>query len=143
MQPQKQSAPRPMQDVAPPSAAFKPDIVKNIPVKAPAGPSRPANEDDELNKIIQDVNQGLAKSDRPAKKHFSLFTHHPKAPVAQTQPPPRPQPIPAQQQAAQTRSTKPVVAPRPPKHRRLPVLVIFLTILVTGALIAAAYSAYK
>lgn len=144
---------QPLQDasgpVPGPNAAadtLSPDLVSDIPVRAQG--SSPA-ADDELDKIMQDVGQQLKNEDqRPSKKHRSFFGRHPKNRPeaklhAQPLPPVTAQPPPA---ASQNRPPLPKSAaaqPQPSTTSSAPILVITLTIIVTGILIVAAIYAYK
>jgi hypothetical protein len=137
--------------------AFKTDIVNNIPLHqaAPAA----GHEDHELDKIMRDVGHQLNKEDhKPAKKHHLFGKHQPKSePKLVAQPVDRHQvvnmdvlpattqshqaPKPAANAPQQPSAAKPHPAPK--DKRSAPVMVILLTIIVTGILIAAAVSAYK
>jgi hypothetical protein len=119
--------------------------------------SRAPGEDEELDKIMEDVGHELKQADRktPKKKLFS-FGHKAKpiaaavpaapaasAPVAAAPQPPAPQPAAAQD--AQPTAAAPAMSPAAPKASKssAPVGVFFITIIVTGALIAAAFYSYK
>lgn len=137
------------------SAMLTTNIVSNIPMHAPAQQpvAAPAlTEDDELDTIMRDIGQQLKQADRKTtKKHFSLFRRQPKprphpaiAPKIKAAAPaqPAPQPVlPAQPVAKLGAALK--TPPKAPKNAGAPVGLIFVTILVTGALIAAAIYSYK
>jgi hypothetical protein len=132
----------------PPAAGtLVPDIVKDIPLQTQGGAAaKPANEDDELDRIMHDVGHDIkAIGERPPKKHFDLFGHKNKKPKADpkfhAQPIAVPQQAPARPTAAPAQ--KPAAKPQSPKTSDAPVLVIFMAMVITGALIAAAYYAYK
>lgn len=143
--------------------SLKADIVSDIPVAAPQSGPKPASEDDELDKIMQDVSMDIKDSKSKPRKHglFHRSKKAPKAdakfsakpidnvqPVPKAPPPEKPsEPIrptttvsPSPNQAPQAKPAKPV---KPPKTSRAPVGAIVLALLVTGALSAAAVYAYK
>jgi len=118
------------------SANLRPDIVSNIPIKAPSSPLNPIPEDDELDKIMQDVGKDLKKVSQNAhKKHFFEFKHHPAPAKPAAKPPVQAQPAKAPQPKAAQQKLQ--------RQCTIPVFTITVTIIVTGFLIAAAYSAYK
>ena len=125
---------------------FKPDIVNNIPMHKAAPAPAQASEDDELDKIMQDVGTELKKDDhQPAKHHF--FSKTPKPTVNAPVHPPAahhsaPQ-APAHPPTAQQPKAPAKPAPKIKAKSSAPVFVIVVTVLVTGVLIAAAVSAYK
>ncbi|MBX4188926.1 hypothetical protein KW792_02390 [Candidatus Saccharibacteria bacterium] len=134
------------------STTLTTSIVSNIPIHAPTAPAPAANEDAELEKIMLDVGHELKQADRKhTKKHFSLLGHkkHPSAPavpkaahVIDIKPAAKAAPTP--QPAAPAATHSPAKAPATvQKKSSTPVGVIFVTILITGALIAAAVFSYK
>jgi len=120
-------------------ANLRPDIVNNIPIKTPNAPLSPISEDDDLDGIMKEVGKDLHQHNKkPAQRHFFDFKRSPKHPKpskahqpAQALPPSQPSTVPALK-------TK---APSPP--RTFPAFTITVTIIITGALITAAYYAYK
>jgi len=136
---------------APANQAFTTNLVTNIPIHDPQQ-STPAKEDDELDKIMKDVGHEL-KKDVPVKKagHFSLFSRKRRtaAPVSvrPTAAPPsapvHPVSAPTTQPAATSHPVKPTAAVKPKQHTTAPVMVIMVTVLVTGLLMAAAVYTYK
>jgi hypothetical protein len=116
---------------------LRPDIVANIPLKVQASPLKPVSEDEDLDKIMQDVGKDLKQVDKNHhKKKFFDFKRQPKP----AKPPTKPAAVPARPATAQP---KPQVSGKPPKQSSAPVLAITVAVLVTFALVAAAYSAYK
>ena len=119
------------------SVNLRPDIVANIPLKTQSAPINPIADDDDLDKIMQDVGKDLSKvGDSPHKKRFFEFKRRPKTP----KPAPRPKAV--RPQPAKP-AAKPAPLPMPAKQGSVPALAITVAIIVTGVLIAAAYSAYK
>lgn len=150
--------------------ASAPTIVDNIPVRSPGAEPAHSNEDTELDKIMHDVGKELKKDDKKPKKHGFLhfgrktkkdapFTAQvikqaPATPNTQpapmsvaAAPVPVSQPVAPAPQAALHPSvkSKPVAAAavKPKKQTSVPVFVIFVTVLATGFLIAAAIAAYR
>lgn len=156
-----QPAPRMVNDITPqptvPQASATPQtlttsIVNDIPVRAPAHPmaQQPLNEDDELDKIMQDVGQQLRQAERhtPKKHMFSLGRSKPKPlpassakPVLTSSPDPAPQAQPPAGQVAAAISKPALVATG--RSSSAPVLVIMFTIAVTAVLAAAAIYTYR
>lgn len=154
------AAPAPTAAAAAPSApAANTNVVANIPVHvAQAAPvPAPANEDTELDQIMHDVGQELKKEDSKPQKHGLLdFLHKPK-PLVKSPAPPKPQTAMASaprmdiSQAAPAAPAMPgsvakpqASAPAKPKTQRsIPAFAIFVTICVTGFLVAAAIAAYR
>ena len=150
--PQDASGPTPSPSA--PADTPPPDLSGNIPVKTqstPPSPPRPPSAltaDDDLDKIMQDVGHQLKKEDEmSSKKRRSFFGRKSKN---QTEAKLHAQPLPPitdqlQQSGPQARAQlpQPAVQPKPPKTSSAPVLVITLTIIVTGILIIAAIYAYK
>lgn len=144
-----QPVPRMVNDVAGPAnppQTLSTSIVNNIPVHAPAQPlSRPLNEDDELDKIMQDVGQQLKQAERlTPKKRFFHFRHKAKpisasTPMAAAQPQPMPATLPAAQPAESLKQASKVS----PVSASSPVLPALFTLAVTLVLIAAAIYSYK
>jgi hypothetical protein len=145
MNPANPSSPL-VQDVAVPSivptqpaialaGSLTPSLVGNIPVKMPDTPSAvPLKEDGELDEIMRDVTHELKREDpKPYKKRFGLFSGKTKPPQVKA-----PNPIPK----SQPTQSKPT-APPPAQTKSAPLLAITLAVLVTGALIAAAYYSYR
>lgn len=106
-------------------------------------------EDDELDTIMKDVGHQLKQADRKTTKKHSLFGRRRQTPVPKPVPVPKaataapaaPQPsVPAR---AVTVDSTVKATPKPVKTSAAPVGAIFMTILVTGALIAAAIYSYK
>jgi hypothetical protein len=134
---------RPIQDVtASPistaeAAELKPSFVENIPLRTQAGAG---HEDADLDAIMQDVGQDLKKVDERPKKR-GLFSKKPKP--APRNPAPAHQPAAQPQPAQSTAAAQPAAKAPPAPKSSTPVFVIFMTIIVTGALIAAAYYSYK
>jgi hypothetical protein len=146
------------------SSGLTPDIVSNIPVHNPSGPAPSAgaiNEDDELDKIMQDVNHELKKPEKKPDRHnfhFELKHHKKTEPKFSAQPrqvmdvtaqpasAPRPAPT-AQAKSVNepqpTAQQKPIPLKKPPKTHSTPVMAIALTIIATSGLVAAAIYAYK
>jgi len=161
-------APRMVNDVSGPAPApaapiaVTTNLVASIPVHNQATQAAPATEDDELDKIMQDVGREMSKDDKKPPKHGLLHFGHnskatpkPLAPIAtavqpapaepmatpQTVSLPSPQPpiaaVQPQTQAA------PVATAKAKKQSSTPVFAIFVAILVTGFLVAAAIAAYR
>jgi hypothetical protein len=148
---------------APPSGNLVPDFVGDIPVKTQAGEAGPVNDDTELDHIMQEVGKDVKKVGQGQhKKHFDFFKH--KSKQAKAEPKFHAQPMPAQKvpaarPAVQPKPAQPTAAPKaaskikstaqlkpakPPKSGNgAPIMAIIMTIIVTGALIAAAFAAYK
>ncbi|MBX4197233.1 hypothetical protein KW801_01605 [Candidatus Saccharibacteria bacterium] len=133
--------------------AFKPDIVSNIPLHQ-ATPSAPVGEDHEFDKIMQDVGHQLnQEKHKPTKKHHFFGRREPKSePKLVAQPVPREQfnmsahsVVPKLPKTSQPPDHRPAPKPQavPKSKSSAPVMVILLTIIVTGILIVAAISAYK
>ena len=157
MNPTVATQPRPaaLPDAAPTASsatALTTNIVDNIPMHAPTQPAPAApNEDTELDTIMQNISHELKQADRQTtKKHFALLGRKPKpeprpaampkiVDVSATKPVPVPQPAPAAPRPNASATT----APRPSKTGSAPVGIIFITVLVTGVLIAAAIYSYR
>jgi hypothetical protein len=140
MSPQKQNDPK---FSAQPDAAFKTDIVDNIPLHQ-ATTSEPVSEAENIDGIMKDVSKEVKKVDEAPPKHH-LFGHkekpkpagHHSAPVAPAPAPPAPAasgPMPRQPAPP---------APKPKAKSPKPVMVIIFTVIITAFLIIAAISAYK
>ncbi|MGH7156822.1 MAG: hypothetical protein ACREGG_01795 [Candidatus Saccharimonadales bacterium] len=150
-------APQPAPTPDPNPGGLTPNIVNNIPVKAPQAVSEASfNDEAELDKLMQDVGKQLKKEDKkPPKKGFLGFGHKkPEAEPRLAQPPSlvRSQPMPAPSSQPKPSPQPAAQAPLPPtaankakpvKSSSAPVFVIVLAIVVTGTLIAAAVYAYK
>jgi hypothetical protein len=143
------AAPTPAAPVSPaPAAQAATNVVTNIPVHTQQTAAAPANEDAELDKIMQDVGHELKKEDNKPQKHgFLGFSHKPKPlvkvaaqPVRQTAPMPAQQPV---QTATAPAVAMPAAVPKAKIQRSIPVFVIFVAFLVTGFLVAAAIAAYR
>jgi len=147
-------------------------VVDNIPVHAAAAPAAQMNEDDELDRIMQDVGQEMKKEVKKSAKHGFLHLGHKhkkeapfsiqtaRLPQAAPASPPAPAPVqvllaaaaplpaapapaaPLPQPAAAARPA-PAVAAKPKAPHHVPVFVIFVACLATGFLIAAAIAAYR
>jgi hypothetical protein len=136
---------------SPDGAPFKTDIVNNIPMHHAAPEA--AKDDDDLDKIMQDVGHQLnTENHKPAKRRHLFGGSHPKSEAKLVaQPVPRGQfsepvhsaPHQMHQPAASPAHPTPKVKPVPKAKSSAPVMVIVLTLVVTGILIAAAVSAYK
>lgn len=158
------SRPAPTLPAIQPSPTLTTSLVANIPVHTPQQPGAPASEDDELDKIMQDVGKELKKDDQAkAKNHFSLF-HKQKAapaPIA-ARPPAAPPAVPAQPVAAHPAPAQAVIAPqpvsqpataaqprpapaaaKPKKEPSVPLMPITAAVIVTGLLMAAAVYTYR
>jgi hypothetical protein len=158
--------PASMQSQSVASTALTPNIVNNIPMRTPdAAQSLALNDEEELDKIMNDVGKGMRADDKkPGTRGFLGFKKKSKSeatfsaqPIAkvdlktQTQvhaqpnisqsPKPLPQSMPQVKIAAQP--IKPTSAPPASKTSTKPILVVCVTIIVTGALITAAFYAYK
>jgi len=135
-----QNLPQPSQNPAEPDGTpFKTDIVNNIPMHSAGGPPAPAKEDENLDKIMQDVGHELKKDDvKPAKHHFFSKKDTAEAQVHQAPPTNG-----LQQQTAQNHQpiTKPQTKPKP--EHNAPVAVIIVTVIVTAILIAVTYWVYS
>jgi hypothetical protein len=136
-----------------------PSIVNNIPVHNQAAPAPATNEDAELDMIMHEVGQEIKKEDKKPTKHsFLNFGHKSKPKSAFSAPPvarqpqpvaamPVPPPAAAQAQpmsavpAAQTQAAPATVKAK--AKRSVPVFAIFVALLVTGFLTAAAIAAYR
>jgi hypothetical protein len=108
--------------------------------------SAPANEDGDMDKILQDVNNDLKKDDhKPAKRH--LFSKKHPAPAAQPQPAPSPGPaqpaVTSQLPQPAAHTAAPAAKPKAAPKEHGPMMVTVMTIIVTGVLIAAAIYSYK
>jgi len=139
------------------SDGLKTDLVSDIPVAAQNFSQGPADDDEELDKIMRDVNKDVKEvGKKPAKRHWFAHDKKPKTdakfsarPIDQVKPAPaapapKPAPMPQPVQTEPTNAkavTKKL--PKPPKTRTTPIGVILLAIVMTGALSAAAYYAYK
>ena len=138
MNPTKQSEP----DGTP----LKADIVNDIPMHAVGGPA-PIKDGEHLDKLMQDVGHELKKDDeKPTKHHLfsrkksekqppklSAQLNRPEPPISHAQ-----QPAMSGQLTTQAKST----ANKNPKSYGL-LLVIIVTIFVTGALIAGTVAIYS
>jgi hypothetical protein len=157
----------PAHNPTPPAASdgLTPNIVSNIPIHNQGGvPVAPAaNEDAELDKIMRDVNHELKKGEKtPERHHFSFERRHHKKNEAKFSAQPRAiidvkaQPAETPKPTAEHTSTpaptaqtkpagrpRPTPVPKPAKTSSAPVMVILLTVIVTGGLIAVAIYAYK
>lgn len=152
--------PQPQPQAASPPAATT--IVANIPVHNQVAPAAPANEDDELDKIMHDVGQELKKEDKKPHKHGLLdFLHKPKPiipgpikpthiarPAARTFNQQQPAPLPATPvavaSATQPQAAQPAAkAAKPKRQSHIPVFVIFVAFVVTGFLAVAAFVAFR
>ena len=150
-----------MQDNKQPANAsansLKTDIVNDIPIAAPTAVHQPPDEDEDLDKIMRDVSKDVKEvGKKPAKRHWFAHDKKPKTdakfsarPIDQVKPAPaapasKPATMPQPVQTAPT-NAKAVTKkfPKPPKTRTAPIGVILLAIVMTGALSAAAYYAYK
>lgn len=135
--------------------SLTPNIVGNIPVKAPSGPGATSfNDEAELDKIMQDVGHELKKEDNKQRpKGFFGFKAKPKAEPKLTQPPTLNRPPATSPPAPTTKiETQPGAKPpmpistdklKPAKTSSAPVLVITFAVIITAALIATALYAYK
>lgn len=145
-----------------------PNIIANIPVHnpsaAPGTASTAVNEDVELDQIMQDVNQEVKKIQKTKKGGMFSFLGRaaPKqnkpsvstaVPLAASTTPVRTAPAPqtgvqAAMQSFQSvpnaaaQPTAAAPAAKPKKQAHAPVFAIFIALLVTGFLAAAAISAY-
>ena len=152
--------PRVVNDVAGPAPAQQapaaPNLVANIPVHAPVSAAPAANEDDELDKIMQDVGHEMNSEDKkPHKRGLLHFGHKAKpktqppaaAATVQAQPLPMPSPQPALPKQAPVSAAQPQpgarTAAKSTNQRTVPVFAIFVALLVTGFLVAAAVAAYR
>ncbi|MBX4201793.1 hypothetical protein KW803_02780 [Candidatus Saccharibacteria bacterium] len=142
MKPQSPPA-APQQSHEPDSTPLKTDIVGNIPMHHAQAAPAPVHDNDNLDKIMQDVGHELKKEDKkPSGHHF--FSKKPKTEVilhaqpvqreAQTNAPPQAAP------AHQLPAAKPQAKPK--SENKAPVLIIVVTLLVTVILIALAVSVY-
>ena len=152
------SRPAPARPTAVPTAPAT-NLVANIPVHNPADQTTPLGEDDELDKIMQDVGREMNKEENKSRKHRFLHFGHktktvpkPAVPVSATvqsapAPMPQPQPVAQPQAAAAVPPLQPqalqAAATKPKEQSSAPVFAIFVAILVTGFLIAAAIAAYR
>jgi hypothetical protein len=121
--------------------SLRTDIVSNIPIHEAAA-AAPVKEDDDLDRIMQDVGHQLKTEDIKPPKHH-LFSKKQPANSAHLSA----QPVIHEHQAptAQTPHNQPAQKP-PPKSKSTssaPVFIIVVTIAVTTVLIAAAMAAYK
>jgi hypothetical protein len=120
---------------------------------APAQAAAPVlSEDDELDTIMQDVGHQLKQADRKTTKKRGLhFGHKHRQPAVKKTPAPLPaNAAPAAPVAQHIAPVKAVTvdatvktAPKPVKTASAPLGVIFMTLIITGALIAAAVYSYK
>ena len=120
---------------------FKADIVNNIPIHTAGGLAAPPapQKNEDVDRIMRDVGDQIAKEDRPKPKHHFFSKPKPQektksSPVIDQ--PLRPQTAPVAANASQP-AAKTQAKPAKPKSS-VPVLAIFLTIIVTGGLIALA-----
>lgn len=102
-------------------------------------PPQPIKDGDDLDKIMQEVGTQLKKDDRHAPKR-GLFSKNKTASHHKPTPAPLPEHASAAGQAPHPAAAAP---PKPHAQNSTPVLVITVTIIVTGILIAAAISASK
>lgn len=143
------------------AGTLTPSIVSNIPLRNPDAPkqsaqAKPISEDDELDKIMQDVGQELKKVGQKTNKGiFSFLTKKPKPKSRLTSAATKPQSK-AAANASQIKTTPQVPAsaaslpkvkvaaqPKPVKQHAVPILPIFLALGATLGLIVAAYSAFN
>ena len=101
-------------------------------------PPEPIKDGDDMDQLMHEVGKELKKDDhKPTKHHF--FSR--KKPAGQHKP------VPAQPPAHPAAASHPPPAaqaqPKPKTNSSAPVLVITLTVIVTGILIAAAVAASK
>ena len=137
----------------PSDGGLETEVVENIPVHTESSVQpTPIKDGENMDELMEQVGSELKKDDHksPKRHWFSkkkrkdanfqaspVQRHHNMAPPA-----PRPQPHPAAPRPVQARpSAKP--QPKTPSKNSAPVMVITITIIVTGILIAAAISAYK
>jgi len=137
----------------PPETSLKTEVVENIPVHAQAG-AQPTHikDGDDMDEIMQQVGSELKKDDhKPSKRHwFSKKPHKDvnfqAAPVQRhhdlNAPTPTHQLHTASSHPAQPKPSA-KTQPLPKAKSSAPVLVITITVIVTGILIAAAISAYR
>lgn len=159
------SAPRALNDnsqtAQPPASAaasqtLTTNIVSNIPVHAPSHPlaPRPASEDDELDKIMQDVGQQLRQAERHTPKKRLFHIGHKAKPIAPTHPITSLAAVteivtdPPVAHAAPTVNLRPdnvvkISSPAASKRTGSLVLLVLLTVAVTAVLMAAAIYAYR
>jgi hypothetical protein len=130
-----------------PAQPLVPDIVNNIPLQVQGRANlKPADEDDELDRIMRDVGKDIKEVVKKPDKHHGFFKHNKSAkrePKLVAQPIKHEAPAAPAPKPIATASQKPAVLPKPLKTSSPPVLAITVAILATGALIAAAYYAYK
>jgi hypothetical protein len=116
---------------APPAASSQavqtgPSMVTNIPVHAQQAAPAPANDDAELDKIMQDVGHELKKEDKKPEHHGMLgFLHHDPKPLVKVN-----------NQAANGVALSPAVPLPAP-------VAVFVAVCVTGFLVAAAIAAFR
>ena len=143
MSPQKQNEPK---FSAQPDAAFKTDVVENIPMHQAAAPAAaPISEAEDIDGIMKDVVKEVKKVDEATKKHrmFGRKEHagsnsHHAAPVVAAPPPP------AATTGPMPRQPAPASKPHQAKAKSsAPVMTIIFVVIVTAFLIVAAISAYK
>jgi hypothetical protein len=101
-------------------------------------PPEPIKDGDDIDQIMHEVGKELKKDDhKPARHNF--FSK--KQPVDQHKPVPAQ--LPPHPAAANHAPPAAPAQPKPKTKSSAPVLVITLTVVVTGILIAAAVAAYK
>jgi hypothetical protein len=139
------------------------NVVANIPVHTAQAPPV-INEDDELDKIMHDVGREMKKEDQKPPSHGLLgFLHKSPAkpahmqpvrpaPLTNTPPPasavvsaagPPVSPPMAANAAYQAPPTLTLAAAKPQSLKSFPAFVLFITFIVTGFLVVAAYAAYR
>jgi hypothetical protein len=151
---------------APPSPGAQPSmpapassVVASIPVHTQQVPQAATGEDDELDKIMHDVGREMSSQEnKPGKKGVLGFMHKVPSkpahmqpvrpalsPLAQASPavqaPAVTQQAPAAQQVQQAMPAP--AAAKPKSTKSFPVFILFVTIVVTGFLVVAAYAAYN
>jgi len=158
---------RPINDVTPLSASLgvmTPNLVKNIPLHNPDHPAAGHHDDDpELDKMMHEVGQEVNKIEKRPKKHgFAWFGKGSKKeapfkaqPIANAPASPpipmRPDiqskaPVPAvpPPQAANNPKPQTQKTPAPAKKKsNTPVMAITFAVIITGALIAAAFYTFS
>lgn len=138
----------------PPDPAFKTDLVNNIPIHQSAQPAAPIKEDEDIDKLMQDVGRQLKADDKKPTKHhlFSkkktkvpnfqaapISRHQPQSGAVQSHQPPHPQ----AQQSSTNHPASPKLQAQPKAKSNAPVMVIITTLIVTSMLVAAALAAAK
>lgn len=139
----------------PPPVGAAPQIVDNIPLRAPI--NRPLGDDEELERIMRDVGRELKTTDKKqAKKRFLFFSRKQKAgptkaisaqslrtaagqSTASVSASQTPAPV---SQLAPAVLNKAATASAEKEKNSIPVLVFLLTIVAASALVAMAWSAY-